>query len=468
MEKRIKIVYILTAVALVLLFVVQSVWLYGQYRQSANIYQSELVESIEEVVTKENSLRRLKTEGVSVDQAKSYVKIEDLSHLPPNTESVVTTISNMIALDGSSVTNFKIAIADSVYIFNVQGDVPQDKLFSSPMRFIVDHNIPMDIHRVDSLLSHKGIVGMVSANRLDTMAWKSNSHIDYSLWGSTSTIEIPYDNLEGQVVRVVSKIPFVGVISQMIGVLCLSLFISVLIIYCFLYQIATIRRQRKIDEVRRDFLHTMIHELKRPISTLKMCVSSLRNERLMQSEEFKEQILQSSYNELDNLTAYFSKLRDITMAQSDAVPLNLVQVHLPQIIEETVAKTAIPAGRQVDLVVQSAEPIIIMADKMHLQNILHNLIENSIKYSQGSVKVVVGYQSYDTVLELSVSDNGVGIAQSDLPHIFETFYRGRHKNIVGMGLGLSYVKMLVEAHRGEIEVYSQVGRGTKFTIKLPL
>ncbi len=469
MEKRIKIVYILTAIALVLLFMVQSVWLHGQYRQSANIYQEELTATIEDVISKENSLRRLKSEGVSVDEEKSYVKIEDLSSLPPNSESVITTISNMIALDGSSVTNFKIAIRDSVYIFNVQGDVPQDKLFSSPMRFIVDHNIPMDIHRIDSLLRDKGINGTVSSIKLDTMVWKSNSKIDYSLLIPRSTIEIPYDNLQGQVIRVVSKIPFTGVISQMIGVLCLSLFISMLIIYCFFYQIATIRRQRRIDEVRQDFLHTMIHELKRPISTLKVCMSSLRNEKLMSGEGVKENILQSSYKELDNLTAYFSKLRDVTMADSGNIPLNISQVKLPSLIDDLISKITIPSGKKVSLVKNSSDDVVIHADGLHLQNILHNLIENAVKYSGDDVRISLDYYCSASKLILVVADNGLGIAPSDLPHVFDKFYRGRNLgSIAGIGLGLSYVKMLTQAHGGSIAVESSLGHGSKFTIKLPL
>ncbi len=109
-----------------------------------------------------------------------------------------------------------------------------------------------------------------------------------------------------------------------------------------------------------------------------------------------------------------------------------------------------------------------MADTMHLQNMIHNLFENSIKYSNNSVRIEVNYRTNANNIELSISDNGIGIAANDLPHIFEKFYRGNHSNTVGIGLGLSYVKMLVTAHHGEVEVYSKLGKGSRFTIKLPL
>lgn len=450
MEKRIKTIYILTSVALALLFVMQGVWLYSQVLSEQKQIEKEVIESVEQVLEKDRKERK---ERKTTNSEK---------------ETAVVSLSSNIDYNNDKATNaniISIALKDSTYVFTVKENVSQDKIFDAPMRFILSHQTPLKTEAIDSLLRSENIKANISIVRFDSMIWESTSYID----GSLLTIDMPFNNLEGECIRVQYSIPLSDIVRGMGVTLILSILLSLLVIYCFIYQIRTIQRQRKVDEVRRDFLHTMIHELKRPISTLKMCVSSLRNERLIQNNDFKEEVLQNSYKELDNLSSYFAKLRDITMSQSNAVPLNIEEVELSEIIKETVEKTPVPNGKKVNFVITGKERISIMADRMHLQNILYNLFENSIKYSRDSVAITVDYKCDSGYLVLSVADNAVGIHQSDLPYIFKKFYRGRNLNSTsGIGLGLSYVKMLIEAHRGVISVESTLNVGTKFTVKLPL
>lgn len=157
------------------------------------------------------------------------------------------------------------------------------------------------------------------------------------------------------------------------------------------------------------------------------------------------------------------------MADSGAIPLNITKIELHSLIEDLIPRISIPNGKRVSYDVKNCNVMNINADNLHLQNILHNLIENSIKYSEEEVAIILNYYTDDSFLTIEVSDNGIGISPSDLPHIFDKFYRGRNLNSTsGIGLGLSYVKMLTEAHRGIITVESLLNRGTKFTIKLPL
>ncbi len=143
-------------------------------------------------------------------------------------------------------------------------------------------------------------------------------------------------------------------------------------------------------------------------------------------------------------------------------------IKLPEFIEESISRTPIPSDKDVKFEVLNCDQVAVTGDRMHLQNIIYNLLENSIKYSGNSVKIDIDYFVDGESLNITIGDNGIGINQSDLPHIFEKFYRGKEVRANGMGLGLSYVEMLVNAHRGSITVQSQVDKGTKFTIKLPL
>ena len=174
------------------------------------------------------------------------------------------------------------------------------------------------------------------------------------------------------------------------------------------------------------------------------------NERMMQDGESKQKILNSSHNELDNLTSYFSKLRDITFSDTEEIPLVKSRFALRGLMEECVSKQNTPSDKDVRMEIVAEDDLEIRADRMHLANIVCNLLENAIKYSR--------------------ADNGIGIAKADQRYVFDKFYRSesaKDKAIPGIGIGLSYVKLLVEAHGGNISFDSTEGEGTTFTIVIP-
>ena len=448
MEKRIKIIYILTSVALALLLIMQALWLYTQYKLSIEQYTEETTEIICDIVENERKHR-------------DNLRNRDSS----NVGYKFISISDEIGLNGETVKIFNINLGDTTFIFETSDNVSPALLMDAPAKFILDYNFPVQVTTIDSMLASQSIIATSSRSIKDSMIWEHNSQVN----GSTLTVEVPYDNLQGEVLVVEAKIQLSQAIVRMGSLLILSVIVSLFVIFSFILQIKTIRQQSKVNEIRQDFLHTMIHELKRPISTLKVCASSLNNEKMMLDAEFKNEVLQTCFNELDNLSAYFSKLRDVAMADSGAIPLNISQVHFPELIEDLKAKISIPNAKDVSFELMNNSPISIEADGLHLQNIFHNLIENAIKYSDKVVHIPINYYVKERYLYAEVSDNGFGISSSDLPNIFDKFYRTRdYKSITGMGLGLSYVKMLIEAHKGSISVESRIGEGSKFIIKLPV
>ena len=325
---------------------------------------------------------------------------------------------------------------------------------------------------LDSILRSRGIVAQsITTTKADTMVWQPSMQTDGSIWQPVMKVSYPYDIFEGQQVVVKTAIGMSPIIRRMTYTLLITILLSFFLVFCLIYQILTIRKQRHIEAIRQEFLHTMIHELKRPISTLKMCVSFMGNERMMQDEESKQRILTSSHNELDNLTSYFSKLRDITFSDSTEIPLVKSRFSLRSLIEECIGKQNIPSGKEVRIEIVSEDDLEIWADRMHLANIVCNLLENAVKYSLEAVTIKIDYQQrMDGLLQITVADNGIGITKADQRYVFDKFYRSesaKDKAIPGIGLGLSYVKLLVEAHGGTITFESIEGEGTTFTILIP-
>ena len=184
-----------------------------------------------------------------------------------------------------------------------------------------------------------------------------------------------------------------------------------------------------------------------------------------------QRILASSHHELDNLTSYFSKLRDITLSDSTEIPLVKSRFSLSELIEKCIGKQNIPADKDVKMEIAAVNDVEAWADRMHLANIICNLLENAIKYSREAVTIRIDYRKReDGMVQFTVADNGIGIEKADQRYVFDKFYRSesaKDKAIPGIGLGLSYVKLLVEAHGGSIGLDSTEGEGTTFTILIP-
>ena len=167
----------------------------------------------------------------------------------------------------------------------------------------------------------------------------------------------------------------------MFDIMLLSFMLSVLLITCLVAQIATIRKQRKIENIRSDFIQTMIHELKRPIATFKMCVSYMGNEWLMEDISGRQMVVADSHTALDSLSALFSKLRDLTFSNAAEISLNLSVFSLRDLLDTCIHKLNIPSDKNIHITILPDEDQTITADRMHLMNIIDNLLENAVKYS---------------------------------------------------------------------------------------
>ena len=492
MERRIKFIYGLTICAIVAYSIVQGYWLFSRYQLSLEEYKSELYSTIiacaEEEMAIRNTLphpprfygnRFRKTYEINGDDAVETWRYEvfaldTLQYVPKGTDAHTYLLDYIASLHDSIPAELPKGLEYFVFTCDSKGheDMGTSQLVEALNRFTVDHQHPFQKERLDSILQSRDIAAQsVTTTKADTMIWQPSMQTKGSIWQPVMQVSYPYDIFEGQEVVVTTAICISPVIRKMAYTLLITILLSFFLIFCLVYQILTIRKQRHIEAFRQEFLHTMIHELKRPISTLKMCVSFMGNERMMQDVESKQKILSSSYNELDNLTSYFSKLRDITFCDSAEIPLVKSRFSMRSLIEECIGKQNIPNGKEVKMNILAQDELEIRADRMHLANIVCNLLENAIKYSAEAVTIRIDYRKReDGMVQFTVADNGIGIEKADQRYVFDKFYRSesaKDKAIPGIGLGLSYVKLLVEAHGGSISLDSTEGEGTTFTIVIP-
>jgi two-component system phosphate regulon sensor histidine kinase PhoR len=492
MERRIKFIYGLTICAIVAYSIVQGYWLFSRYQLSLEEYKSELYSTIiacaEEEMAIRNTLphpprfygnRLRKTSEIKGDNVVETWRYEvfaldTLQYVPKGTDAHTYLLDYIASLHDSIPAELPKRLEYFVFTCDSKKneDMGTSQLVEALNRFTVDHQHPFQKELLDSILRSRGIVAQsITTTKADTMVWQPSMQTDGSIWQPVMKVSYPYDIFEGQQVVVKTAIGMSPIIRRMTYTLLITILLSFFLVFCLIYQILTIRKQRHIEAIRQEFLHTMIHELKRPISTLKMCVSFMGNERMMQDEESKQRILTSSHNELDNLTSYFSKLRDITFSDSTEIPLVKSRFALRGLMEESISKQNIPSDKEVRMNIVAKDDLEIRADRMHLANIVCNLLENAIKYSREAVTIRIDYQMReDGMVQITVADNGIGIAKADQRYVFDKFYRSesaKDEAIPGIGLGLSYVKLLVEAHGGTITFESIEGEGTTFTILIP-
>ncbi len=225
------------------------------------------------------------------------------------------------------------------------------------------------------------------------------------------------------------------------------------------------------DQSRSQFVSNASHELKTPLTTMKILLENLIYQPDMPAE-LREEFMQDMNHEIDRLTSVVTDLLTLTQSDSHQTPLHLTQVDLSSLAEEAV-HLLLPAAekRGQMLTAQIAPGVVAACDQGKVGQIIHNLIDNALKYTPDGGLITVALAAERSHAVLTVKDNGVGIPEEDQKHIFDRFYRvdkARSRATGGTGLGLSIVREMVAMHGGEIAVASEPGKGSVFTVRLPL
>lgn len=469
------------AIALIALVINQAYWLFNQYVYVLQQYESELYQkTIDIAVTDKEVRKELQNKGLhtmtrwemnvmqnpiasnSEVDWKLYAYVIDKNNIA-SIESMSTQQMDSLCTIGNGIEKYK---------FDVKAPRGEYDIYDALERFQINKLCLFTTERFDSLLHAQGIKPLsVKIEYVDSIVWSPQKIAHTSIWKPIMEVIYPFDILGKEQVRVTYKLGISPVLGRMLESLIGSIILSLLLVFCLIYQTKTIFKQRRIDELRKDFIKTMIHELKRPVATLKMCISFMKNDKMMTDKAMKEDILRSSQNELDSLSSYFSKLRDLTYGDLEEIPLNLSTFSLKEVVDECIDKQNLPTDRQVNIKTYfDTDNTDITADRMHIANILCNLLENAVKYSEGETDIRIDCRSTGDKYRIEVSDNGFGIPSDECAYVFDKYFRSasvENKNIPGIGLGLCYVKLLVAAHKGTILLESKLGEGSKFTIEIP-
>ena len=247
--------------------------------------------------------------------------------------------------------------------------------------------------------------------------------------------------------------------------------ILLFVVFFFAYSMFVILRQRRLSEVRTDFINNMTHELKTPISTIALSTEVLLSGEIQKEPGRIKQYAEIIKNENDRLRMQVEKVLQIATLDKGEVELKSESVNMHLLIEKALVTLKILAqekGGELHADFE-AKYFLINGDKVHLTNVVYNIIDNAIKYSAKPI-VRISTSSEGRYFNLQISDNGKGLSKEDCTRIFEKFYRvsqGNVHDVKGFGLGLYYVKRIVESHKGKVEVESELGKGSAFTLKLP-
>ena len=264
---------------------------------------------------------------------------------------------------------------------------------------------------------------------------------------------------------------FGHLIAKMASPILFSLFLVGVTLLSFSLLYRNLQRQRKLTEIKNEFISNITHELKTPIATVGVAIEALRNFNAINDPQRTKEYLDISQNELVRLSLLVDKVLKLSMFEKKEIELKYESFDLKGVVDEVVSSMKLQIEKHNATVSVNVEgDTLIQGDRLHLLSVVFNLLDNALKYGNGNTAIKFELKERGNAVELSVADNGIGISPEYKDKIFEKFFRvplGNTHNTKGYGLGLSYVSHVIQRHKGKIEVESQPGLGSKFIITLP-
>ena len=263
------------------------------------------------------------------------------------------------------------------------------------------------------------------------------------------------------------------ILADISNILLLSVFFIFIIIVAFSSSLYQLVRQKKISEIKTDFINNMTHEFKTPIATINLALDAIKNPRIINDNEKVKRYVKMIREENKRMHGQVENVLRISRLEKNQLEISKVAIDMNDIVEEAIS--------HVDLLVKNQEGNItthlhalqseVLGNHLHLTNVIVNVLENALKYSESKPNIEVFTESSSKFFVVKIKDDGIGMSKNAQKYAFNKFYRehkGNIHNVKGHGLGLAYVKEIVENHEGTVFVQSEKGKGSTFTVKIPL
>lgn len=292
---------------------------------------------------------------------------------------------------------------------------------------------------------------------------------------ATYSIPIFIDNEGGSKYQLLVSFPYKKkfLFSELVGITILSIVFTLIIVIAYSSALNQLIRQRQISEIKTDFINNMTHEFKTPIATINLALDAIKNPKIIEDQEKVRRYLQMIRDENKRMHAQVENVLRISKLERRELDISKESNNVHEIIEEAI--------EHINLIIEDRQGMItthfmakrttVLLNDVHFTNVIVNILDNAIKYSPENPKIDVFTENVKDFVIIKIKDHGGGMSKVAQKRIFEKFYRehtGDLHNVKGHGLGLAYVKRIVEDHNGEIFVESEKGKGSTFIIKIPL
>ena len=464
-SKYIQVIIFLSSFALLGFLLVQLYWAKNTFNEKKNNFHTlfeicvtEIGDELREKILNESNYSIPKIGGNILPIQNRFGSKSEFSDTLKKISSSNKSISEK-RKDLFRIINKKLALNININLDKVLGEKEVISLIEASLE---KHGIKNDFHY--SITDENGLLFLSNFENID------NSILERS---TSYSVEFLNDDLftEKRVFTLyILKLRW-SIAKSFTPVLILSMVLILIILGTFIYSIRVIQNQKKNTRIKTDFINNMTHELKTPIATIGLACEALTDKNIKLDNTSQNRFLKTIKSENERLGKLVENVLESSVSVKASPELKLEVFNIEEVIKKAIKSIQLSYNTRngkikTDFLAQNK---IIEADKLHITNVIHNLLDNSLKYSSKSPLVNISTRDVIGGLIIRIKDNGIGIAKDNHKRIFEKLFRvptGDLHNVKGFGLGLSYVKSIIDLHKGKIMVESTLKNGSTFTINL--
>ena len=464
-SKYIQVIIFLSSFALLGFLLVQLYWAKNTFNEKKNNFHTlfeicvtEIGDELREKILNESNYSIPKIGGNILPIQNRFGSKSEFSDTLKKISSSKKSISEK-RKDLFRIINKKLALNININLDKVLGEKEVISLIEASLE---KHGIKNDFHY--SITDENGLLFLSNFENID------NSILERS---TSYSVEFLNDDLftEKRVFTLyILKLRW-SIAKSFTPVLILSMALILIILGTFIYSIRVIQNQKKNTRIKTDFINNMTHELKTPIATIGLACEALTDKNIKLDNTSQNRFLKTIKSENERLGKLVENVLESSVSVKASPELKLEVFNIEEVIKKAIKSIQLSYNTRngkikTDFLAQNK---IIEADKLHITNVIHNLLDNSLKYSSKSPLVTISTRDVIGGLIIRIKDNGIGIAKDNHKRIFEKLFRvptGDLHNVKGFGLGLSYVKSIIDLHKGKIMVESKLGNGSTFTVNL--